>query len=417
MVEFITIVIYTSIYVGLVATTFYIISFWMDKRRKKPMFKDGELPFVSVIIPAYNEEKSIGKTIATITKSNYPKNKFEVIVVDDGSKDDTLKIAKQFASTSNPVIKVFHKENEGKGAALNFGLTKAKGEIFISMDADTRVSPKSMKNMVRYFKDENIMAVTPAMVVENPKTIWQRIQHVEYLTGLFLRKAFASVNAIYITPGAFSAYRKSFTDKYGGYDVGNITEDLELSLKIQYNGYAIENCPTAPAYTTPPSTFKKLLIQRRRWYFGLIRNTLKYRKIMSKNYGDLGMFVMPVAWMSIFFAVFVTVYLFIKSIFDVKEEILFLQSINFDFVNSFNLSFYVVERFLFLFFSKPVVLFVLLFVIILGVYLYYASRKVDKTSNLIINLPLFFIFFAVLFGLWWIVSIIYAIFVKQVKWR
>ena len=415
--EFIRIVIYASIYLGLIATTFYIISFSLDSRRKKLIYEDSELPKVSILIPAYNEEKTIEATINSILKSDYPKDRFEVIVIDDGSKDKTLEIAKKFESDKHPFVRVFTKKNGGKGTALNFGIKHAKGEIVFSMDADTFVMSQSMKNMVRLFKDPNIMSVTPAMLVKKPESIWQRVQHIEYLLGLFLRKAFASLNAIFITPGAFSAYRKSFFDKYGGYDEGNITEDLEMSMKIQYNGYNIGNCPEAPVYTSIPKDFKSLIIQRRRWYFGLLKNSSKYRGLLSRKYGDLGVFVFPIAWISIFFAVFLATYLFIKTIIKVRDELIFFANTGFDFQNIFHFNSFFIERALFLFFTDPVILFIFVFAILLGFYIYYASKKIGKIAGLVINLPLFFLFFSVLFALWWIVSIVYFFFAKNVKWR
>ena len=129
-----------------------------------------------------------------------------------------------------------------------------------------------MKNMVHYFNNPRVMAVTPTMLVHKPKTILQRVQNMEYLLGIFLRKAFATLNAVYITPGAFSAYRKEFFDKYGGYDEINVTEDIEMSLRIKYQGYFIDNSPNAPAYTIAPKNFSHLLKQRRRWYVGLLKN-------------------------------------------------------------------------------------------------------------------------------------------------
>ena len=412
MIDFITIIIYLSIYIGLVSTTFYILSFLAYKKKKRPMYTDDELPMVSVIIPAYNEEKTIAKTIKSVSESNYPK--FEIIIIDDGSKDNTLKIAKKFEGKN---IAVFHKENGGKGTALNFGIKKAKGEIIFTMDADTRVDSKSMRNMVRFFKNKKIMSVTPAILTEKPENILQRVQHIEYIMGLFLRKAFASLKAIYVAPGAFSAYRKSFFDKYGGYDEENITEDLEMALRIQFKGYQTENCPEALAYTISPRTFKELLLQRRRWYFGLIKNLWNYKKLIGLKYGDLGAFVIPTAIVSIVFSVFVIIYLFFKTIFNIRDNLLFLQSINFDFVNALSLNRYVIERFLFLFLTKPVVIFILLFMAILGFYIYYASRKVGRLSGVFINIIFFFLFFAILFGLWWIISIFYAIFTKQIKWK
>lgn len=409
--EIINILIYLSIYMGLFATTFYILSFISYSKKKRLLYTDDELPPVSVIVPAYNEEKTIAKTIKSILKSDYPD--FEVIVIDDGSSDNTLKIARKF---ENEKIKVFHKGNGGKGTALNFGIKRARGKIIFTMDADTTVAPKSMKNMVRFFKDKEIMSVSPAIIVDKPKNILQRVQYMEYLLGLFLRKAFASLKSIYITPGAFSAYRKSFFDKFGLYDVGNPTEDLEMALRIQHKGYYTENCPEAPAYTTAPATFKELMTQRRRWYFGLLKNLWNYRKIIGKRYGDLGAFVIPTALVSIVFSVTVVVYMFFKALFEVKDNLLFYQSVNFDFSSILDINLYFVERVLFLFFSKPVVLFILLFMAVLGFYIHYASRKIGRLSGLFINLILFYMFFAVLFGLWWIISISYTVFSKTVKW-
>jgi cellulose synthase/poly-beta-1,6-N-acetylglucosamine synthase-like glycosyltransferase len=410
--EVILIIIYIGIYLGLIATTFYILSFFEDKKKKHLFYEEEELPKVSVLIPAWNEEKSIAKTIESILNSNYPD--FEVIIIDDGSKDKTLQIAKSYETEQ---LKVFTKPNGGKGNALNFGIEKAKGEIIFTMDADTHVEPHTMKNMVKYFKQENVMSVTPAMLVYKPKSILQRIQAIEYFLGLFLRRAFAALDAIFITPGAFSAYRKKFFDKYGGYDEGNITEDLEMALRIQSKGYTTKNCSYAPAHTVVPKKFKPVLIQRRRWYYGLIKNTIKYKKILSKNYGDLGLFVYPNAIMGIILAVIVTITFSFKTLISIKKEILFLKSINFNFSGILDINLYVVERFLFLLFSNPVILFILVFLILCGFYLYYASKKIGRQKGLLINVPLFFMFFSVLFAFWWIVSIIYSIFVKEIKWR
>ena len=235
--------------------------------------------------------------------------------------------------------------------------------------------------------------------------------------GLFLRKAFSSLNAVHITPGAFSAYRKSFFDKYGGYEEGNLTEDLEVALRIQYNHYIIENVPNAPVYTIAPSKFFELLKQRRRWYVGLMKNTWKYKGIFSPEYGDLGMFVFPIAWISIFFSVFITVYLFFKTLITARDEILFLQSVNFHFPDIVNMNAYFIERWIYLFFSNPIIIFILFFVIIIGFYLIYAAKNLGKVEGWHLNLPLFFVCFAILFGFWWTLSVIYVIFNRDVGWR
>lgn len=411
--ELINYVIYVSIYLGLVATTFYILSFLYSKKEKL-MFNDDELPKVSVIIPVYNEENSIATTLNSILTTDYPKGKFEIIVVNDGSKDNTEKIARRFEARG---IKVISKKNGGKGSALNLGISKARGDIIFSMDADTLVKPDSVKTMVRYFKNKKVMSVSPAMILYKPKTILQRIQAIEYLVGLFLRKAFASVNSIYVTPGAFSAYRKTFFDKYGGYDEGNITEDLELALRIQSQDYIIENVPEATAYTIAPPNFVHLLKQRRRWYYGLMHNLWNYRKVISSEYGDMGLFVIPIAIIMIIFTIIVTVYEFIKAIFNARADLILLNNLNFDFKSVFSLNAYLLENIVFKFITNPIVIFLLIFVIVVSAYLSYASKKTGKISGLAINVPLFFIFFAILFGFWWIVSIIYYAFNKKISWK
>lgn len=406
--------IYLSIYIGLFATSFYALGYKSDKVKKKPLFTDEELPTVSIIIPAYNEEKSIEKTIESVLASDYPREKLEIIFVNDGSKDKTYELAKKYKAKN---VKILTKENGGKGTALNFGLKKASGEIVFSMDADTFIGKNCVKEMVRYFKNPNVMCVAPSMLIHEPKGILQRVQQAEYLFGLFIRKAFTSVNAVHVTPGAFSAYRKTFFDKHGDYDEGNITEDLEMSLRIQYNGYQIEYSPESPAYTIAPNKLKELTIQRRRWYTGLIKNTWKYRKIISPKYGDLGLFIIPIAWISIFFSVFATNYLFINGVIKIHKEIIFLNKINFDFASLFNFNKYFFERFIFNIASNTVILFLLFFVIILWVYMRYATKKVGNVKGLTITVALYFIFFALLFGFWWMISIFYAIFNKEVSWR
>lgn len=412
--ELIKIIIYFSIYIGLVATSFYVISYISSKKEKKLLFSDEELPRVSILIPIYNEEKSIKKTLNSVLASDYPKNKFEVIVIDDGSTDKGLEIAKKFKSK----VRIFSKKkNEGKGSALNFGIKKSKGEIIFTMDADTFVDIQSLKNMVRYFKNKRIMSVCPAMVTEKPENLLQRIQYIEYVLGLFLRKAFATINAVHITPGAFSAYRKSFFDKYGGYEENNITEDLEMALRIQYYGYVIENSPESPAYTIAPDKFYDLMKQRRRWYVGLTRNVWKYKKILSPKYGDLGIFVLPVAWISIFLCITVTLYFVFSAISSIRDELILLSNINYDFGNLFNVNFYFLERMTFLLLTNPIIIFIGVFIIIVGFYLFYASRKLGKVYGLAINLPIYFLFFSILFGFWWIVSFFYLLSNKKVSWE
>lgn len=414
--EPILILVYISVYIGLFATSFYALSYFSRKKKSKPLFKDNELPLVSILIPIYNEEKSIRQTIESILKSDYPKEKFEIIAIDNNSKDNTVQIIKELQKKYKK-LKFYHEKKQGKGYALNLGIKKSKGDIIFTMDADTLVEPHCVKEMTRYFKNPEVMSVTPSMLIHNPKGILQRVQQAEYLFGLFLRKAFSTINAIFITPGAFSAYRKTFFKKHGRYDTENITEDLEMSLRVQYKGYIIENSPDSPVYTIAPKKFKALLTQRKRWYAGLMRNTWKYKKIINPKYGDLGLFVVPIAWISIFFSIIIVNYVAIKTIFKIHEELIFMNSINFEFANILDLNYYIAERFFFNILTNPIFIFVIFFMIILWAYIKFANKNVGKTKKLKISIAVYFLLFSILFSFWWLVSIIYVILNKKVKWR
>jgi len=364
----------------------------------------------------WNEEKSIAKTIESMFASDYPEDKYEVIVVDNNSKDESIKIAKGLKE-KYPKLKIFSEKRQGKGCAINRGIKESRSEIVFTMDADTIVSSDAIKKMVRYFKDNQVMSVCPTMLIYKPKTIFQKIQQIEYLFGIFLRKVFGSIDAIHVTPGAFSAYRKSFFDKHGLYDEGNITEDFEIALRIQSLGYRIEYSIDSKVYTIAPPKFKPLLVQRRRWYTGTMKNTWNYRKLISRKYGDMGIFILPLAWFCIFMSVFILNYTIIKTILNIKDEFLFLSSINFDFANAYSISRFSLEKFLFIFFSNPISLFSILFLLTLSGFMYYAVKKAGSPKGIYISTIFYLIFYSIMFGFWWTVSIIYITFNKKVKWR
>ncbi len=413
MKDVLTTIIYVSVFIGFFTVGFYILTFISSFRRKKSFLKDSELPFASVIIPAWNEEKSVEKTMDSILNSDYPS--FEVIFVDDGSKDKTYEIAKKYEEDDR--VRVFTKENGGKATALNLGIEYAKGDIIFSMDADTIVDKRAMRRMARYFKDDEVMSVTPAMLIDNPNTIMRRVQQIEYVLGVFLRKVFATLNAIYIAPGAFTVYRKSFFDKYGGYDVGNITEDMELALRIQSKGYRTENAPNAVIHTTGPSNFKTLEKQRVRWYTGLIKNFWDYRHMVSKNFGDLGLLVMPIGWITISFCIFITFAMLIRSIGDSINYFSFLSSINFNIFGSINYSLFGIESVLFEFFSHPIVIFVIISMVIIFGYLTWVSKATGKIKHLKRNTLIFLMIFGPLFCYWWTLSFLKIFFKKKINWR
>ena len=416
MIPWLQDVIYASILFGFFALSFYILTFIEGIRRKIPQLKDSELPKATVVIPAWNEEKNVAKTMNSILESDYPD--FEVIFVDDGSKDKTYEVAKKYENDQR--VKVLTKKNGGKASALNVGIKQAKGEVIFTMDADTRVHPQSMRRMARYFTNPKIMSVTPAMIIDeknNKMTFLRRMQSVEYYLGIFLRKVFATINAIYIAPGAFTVYRKEFFDKYGGYDEGNITEDLEMALRIQSKGFITENAPDANIWTLGPPGFKTLKKQRVRWYTGLITNFWAYKHMVSRKYGDLGLLVLPIGWITIMLSIFILVSTLVTSIIHSVKYFIYLNSVNFGLHDTFRITLFSFLNALFHFFSNPLVIFVAISFLATIFYMRYAEKKTGKIRHLKRNLAVFFFVFGPLFCYWWTVSFFKIIFKRTVTWR
>lgn len=264
-----------------------------------------KFPIVTIIVPVWNEERTLAGTVNSLLALDYPKDKLDIIIVDDGSTDGTRQIANTFKGHSQ--VRVFHKENGGKHTAVNLGISRAKGELIGCLDADSFVDKNALLEIVRCFEDEKIMAVTPAIRVHTPSNTLQKIQRVEYNMGIFLRKMFGSMNAIHVTPGPFSIFRKKVFDDLGEYRHAHNTEDMEMALRMHKNHYPIANAYTAYVYTVTPRTVKGLYKQRLRWVYGFLANVIDYRAmIFNKKYGNVGVFTLPAAIISIIAALYFT---------------------------------------------------------------------------------------------------------------
>jgi len=262
---------------------------------RKKIFRDPKppkkLPKVSILVPAYNEEKTIASTLKSLLNLDYPKDKLEIIAINDGSTDKTLEIMKKFRKYG---IKIIDKPNGGKASALNAGLKKAKGEIIVCMDADSIVKRDALKKTIGYFNDPKVGAVASSLKVYKPKTFWQRMQAVEYFYNIFLRKVLALMDSVFVVPGPFGLYRREALERVGGWDEKNITEDMELTFRLQKAGYKIETCLNSIVYTKTPETFKRLIRQRVRWYRGFIITSREYKEMFfNPKFGNLGVYTLP----------------------------------------------------------------------------------------------------------------------------
>lgn len=304
--------------------------------RQNGRIKLHKIPFISVLIPAYNEEQTVIETIASVLHLDYPKDRLEVIVVDDGSSDSTRQKVEQYIKTvgCDPHVSLISHENMGKAASLNHALQFARGEFFACLDADSFVEQDTLRHMLAFYykeNDPNIRIVTPVLKVKTPHTLLQKVQWLEYLVMAFISRLASHIDSLYVAPGPFSLYHKATIKELGGFDEHNITEDQEIAYRVQASHYRIKQCPTAFVYTIAPATLRTFSRQRRRWYKGSISCLYKYRRlILNKRYGDFGIVQMLknllgffIAFSGISFAVYL---IFLPSL--KKLHNLFL--INFD---------------------------------------------------------------------------------------
>lgn len=263
-------------------------------RARHAQYDDAYRPPVSVVIAAYNEEKVIARTIRAVLASRY--EPLNIIVVDDGSTDDTSgEVVRAFGV--HPKVTLMRQENAGKAAALNRGIATANGEIIIALDADTIFARGTIANLVRHFHDPIVGAVAGNVKVGNrinPLTYWQSI---EYVTSQNLdRRAYALMNAVTVVPGAVGAWRRDAVLQAGGYSADTMAEDMDLTWRIRRAGYRIENESDAVGYTEVPDTFNALFRQRFRWAFGTLQSLWKHRGALGR-YGWFGRVALPSLWL------------------------------------------------------------------------------------------------------------------------
>ncbi|MDP3698685.1 MAG: glycosyltransferase [Nanoarchaeota archaeon] len=301
----------------------------LEQKKKKLV----AFPFFSAIVPAYNEENSITATLQSLVNLEYPKDKIEIIVVNDGSKDGTKEIIELFmAQHPSHNIILLNQENRGKGNAMNNGLAIAKGEYFACLDADSLIAPQALKAMLPIFaQDHNVAAVCPLLKVKNPQSILQKVQWYEYVVNMFYKFLNAKLDCIHVTPGPFSVYKTNIIKDLGGYDENTITEDLEIAIRLQKHQYKIVQTFDTFVETMVPTTWKKLFRQRIRWYKGSVDNSIRYKNlIFNKKYGDFGIIRMPTIILSGIIAIVLVGTFFQALIAKAMVTFSYLQDINFD---------------------------------------------------------------------------------------
>ena len=259
-------IIFAAIYLNV----FHLLLWFEERDKIRGKGRSRRLPILSVIVPAFNEEKTIARTLKKILASNYPKNKLEVIVVDDGSTDATAKVAGQFKG-----VKVLRKPRGGKASALNYGLRHAKGELVAVVDADSLLHENALRNCVEFFDEPSVAAVT-SHILPKGRSFLERMQRLEFMTISLARKLQEKLNIIYATPGPLSVYRKNVLLALGGFDERNLTEDIEICWRIQRAGYKVKMAYNARVYSIYPSSLRTWFKQRARWNIGGLQTLAKH---------------------------------------------------------------------------------------------------------------------------------------------
>ncbi len=404
------ILVYSATFVGLYTSLFFLLTIFRNRHSLYLPSLKKDFPTVSILIPCYNEEKTISQTLESLLALDYPKDKLQILVIDDGSKDKTLRVAKQFEKHSS--VKVYHKENGGKYTALNYGLKKAKTEFVGTLDADSFVDPQSLRKMVPYFQDSSVQAVTSSMKVYQPKTIFQYIQNIEYIFGIYLRKALSLIGSIKVTPGPLTLFRRSVFDKIGYYRRAYDTEDLEIALRLQTYNFQIENAVDAYVYTVAPGSFKALYHQRVRWYQGLLRNAYNYRHLLSYRHGNLGLFVLPTTFLGIIFLFSLSTFAMIKITTQAVKTLTAWETIGFDFSQfHFRFDWFFLNSRLILFLSLTSI-FLTLLAIILGQKLTKGHFSKDFGKGIILDL----LFYGPLYLIWWLGATTQVLFHRHPHW-
>jgi peptidoglycan-N-acetylglucosamine deacetylase len=269
-----------------------------DRLRERIIGKPAEVasykPKVAVLIPAYNEEKVIERTVRAALNSDYPN--LRVIVIDDGSKDRTLEVARRAFAREAAAghVLILTKPNSGKAEALDYGIEHiGDAELFVGIDADTIIAADAISRLVPHFVNPKVGAMAGNAKVGNRVNLWTRWQALEYITSQnFERRALDVLGAVSVVPGAIGAWRVSAVREAGGYHTDTVAEDADLTMALLRLGYRVEYEDMALAFTEAPTNANGLMRQRFRWSFGILQSVYKHRRVFARK-GALGWVALP----------------------------------------------------------------------------------------------------------------------------
>jgi len=253
-------------------------------------------PRISLIVPAFNEAKTIQSCVQSLQELNYPN--YEVIVVDDGSTDNTFEEASRCTG-----VKIIRQENQGKPKALNNGINASTGEIIVTVDADTTIDKDALGQIAKRFSSNEKLGAVAGNVKVNPeRKIINAVQSAEYATGInLIRKGQSVLGCVMIVPGPIAALKREAVEKVGCFSDDTFAEDFDITAKILKAGYRVEYEEKSLAYTDAPKNTEDLIKQRRRWYRGMMQVLDKHKDMyLNPKFGMSGVFGIPNLWFDAF---------------------------------------------------------------------------------------------------------------------
>lgn len=284
---------------------FYMLSLmvliYLQNKNELFKFPNGNFEPVSFVLPCYNAQKTIGQVIESILGMDYPKGLIEIIVVDDMSSDNSKEVIEKYVKKYNNIRLIVNSRNSGGAAEpTNLGILAAKYSYVAVVDDDSYPAKGSLKKMIGFLQnEENVAAVTCAVLSKHPETFMQKLQSIEYTIIAWTRKLLDCIDSVYVTPGPLALYKKDKLIEVGLFDTKNLTQDIEIVWRLLSKGYKARMCLAASVYSETPRNLKSWWRQRIRWTIGGNQTLWKYKQFVFRK-GMLGTFIIPFFAFSLF---------------------------------------------------------------------------------------------------------------------
>lgn len=413
-------IIYVISFLFLYATIYFFVVFLENRKKiiafknENSSFQERDYPSISITVPAYNEEFGIAGTVESLLSSDYPSHKLCLILVDDGSTDNTFQVMKKYEN--HPQVKIFTKINGGKHTAQNLGIENSQTDLVGSIDADCTVKKNTLRKMAEYFmKDKDLMGLSPSTIIKNPKGIVGIAQALEYELQIYMKKMYSLVGATNVISGTLPLFKREVFEKIGEYTSGHKTEDQEITLRMQLNKMKIDHASNAFVYTRAQKGALSLYKQRKRWIYGFIKNTLDYKILLfNRNYGNIGFITLPIGLIAIFFTIFTFLSLLLYLVKFIYIKALVFSALDYSMFSKAALS----PKFdLFFIGTSSIVFIAILFYIFFLVSLYLSKKMYnEKTSFTFKSILSFVVVYSLLTPLWSIRAVLNSVKNSEPNW-